>query len=46
MVLELAVAAGCEAIVSYNKRDFVGAARFGLRVLTPKEFQTEIGVLR
>ncbi|MEE8586891.1 MAG: putative toxin-antitoxin system toxin component, PIN family [Acidobacteriota bacterium] len=46
MVLELAVAAGCEAIVSYNKRDFGGVGRFGVRVCDPKEFLTEIGALR
>jgi predicted nucleic acid-binding protein len=34
-ILELAVAAGCEAIVTHNVRDFVSASRFRLRVLTP-----------
>jgi putative PIN family toxin of toxin-antitoxin system len=38
MVLELAVAAGCEAIVTFNARDFVGAERLGLRVDTPGGF--------
>lgn len=46
MVLELAVAAGCEAIVTYNGRDFDGAEEFGVRICNPKEFLTEIGVLR
>jgi predicted nucleic acid-binding protein len=32
MVLELAVAAGCESIVSYNRRDFKAAERFGIQV--------------
>jgi predicted nucleic acid-binding protein len=45
MVLELAIAAGCDAIVSYNKRDFAGAGRFGVRVCDPKEFLTQIGAL-
>lgn len=45
-VLEVAVAAGCEAIVTYNKRDFKGIERFGLRVLDPREFLSEIGVIR
>lgn len=45
MVLELAVAANCDFIVTYNKRDFRGAERFGLRVVTPKEFLKEIGEL-
>jgi predicted nucleic acid-binding protein len=44
MVLELAVAAGCEFIVTLNQRDFTGIERFGLRTLTPREFLREIGV--
>ncbi len=46
MVLELAVSAGCEAIVTFNRRDFAPAAKFGIRVLTPREFLDEIGALR
>lgn len=38
MVLELAVAAGCTAIVSFNGKDFDGVEQFGLEVLTPHEF--------
>ena len=45
MVLELAVSAGCEIIVTYNKRDFAGVEPFGLRVLTAQEFLQEIGEL-
>ena len=45
MVLELAVAAGCYAIVTFNQRDFRGAEAFGLKVMTPKEFLQELGVL-
>ena len=45
MVLELAVAANCEFIVTYNRRDFQGAERFGLQVITPKEFLQKIGAL-
>jgi putative PIN family toxin of toxin-antitoxin system len=37
-VLELAVAAACEAIVTHNVRDFGGARPFGVQVLTPSEF--------
>jgi predicted nucleic acid-binding protein len=43
MVLELAVESRCGIIVSYNKRDFAGIEKFGLRVLTPREFLEEIG---
>ncbi len=37
-VLELAVAAKCDYIVTYNKRDFSGAASFGVGVVTAAEF--------
>jgi predicted nucleic acid-binding protein len=37
-ILELAVAAGCNAIVTHNVRDFAGARRLGMRVLTPSVF--------
>lgn len=43
MVLELAVSAQCECIVTYNQRHLRAAERFGIRVLTPKEFLEEIG---
>jgi hypothetical protein len=38
MVLEAAVNAGCDAIVTHNLRDFAGAAEFGVRALTPAQF--------
>ena len=37
-VLELAVAANCDAIVTHNVRDFVGAKKFKPQVLTPSAF--------
>jgi putative PIN family toxin of toxin-antitoxin system len=37
LVLEVAVNGECEAIVTFNARDFQGAERFGLAVLTPAE---------
>src|SRR5258708_6166060 len=43
MVLELAVAAGCDAIVTHNRRHFRGVHLFGIRVLSPAEFLGEIG---
>jgi putative PIN family toxin of toxin-antitoxin system len=45
LVLEVAVAAGCSAIITHNRRDFAGAARFGIRILTPAAFLKQIGVL-
>jgi predicted nucleic acid-binding protein len=43
MVLELAVAAGCDAIVTYNRRHFRGVRSFGIRLLSPAELLNEIG---
>ena len=43
MVLEAAVAGRCSAIVSYNKKDFAGAERFSIKVVTPQEFLKFIG---
>ncbi len=43
MVLELAVAGGCNAIITFNKSDFVEAHGFGIRILAPTEFLKEIG---
>jgi putative PIN family toxin of toxin-antitoxin system len=45
MVLELAVAAQCEAIVTFNKRDFDGAGEFGVRVIGPVDLLREIGAI-
>ncbi len=46
MVLELAVAAQCDWIVTFNKRDFVGAEQFGIQIATPREFLWTIGGLK
>jgi len=45
MVLELAVAARCDSIVTYNHRDFRGAEKFGIRVVDARKFLQEIGEL-
>jgi len=45
LVLEVAVAAGCNSIITFNKRDFRGIDKFGLRVLSPKELLIEIGAI-
>jgi len=41
-VLELAVAGQCDAIVTYNRRDFRGAERFGIGIVSPPEFLLEL----
>jgi putative PIN family toxin of toxin-antitoxin system len=38
LVLELAVTAGCEYIVTHNIRDFKNLDKFGIQAITPKEF--------
>ncbi|WP_434684161.1 putative toxin-antitoxin system toxin component, PIN family [Pseudanabaena minima] len=43
MVLELAVKARCESIITYNTRDFAGVEQFGLKTLEPSEFLRLIG---
>jgi putative PIN family toxin of toxin-antitoxin system len=45
-LLELAVAAGAEAIVTYNKKDFRDVeSTFGIRIETALEFLQEKGVM-
>lgn len=45
MILELAVAAECEAIVTYNKKDFLGVEAFGINLLTPADLLRHLGVV-
>jgi putative PIN family toxin of toxin-antitoxin system len=45
MVLELAVRAGCDYIVTYNISDFAGAEQFGIQIVTPAAFLKRIGEL-
>jgi len=45
LILEAAVACGAEWIVTHNVRDLaIGAARFGVEVLTPGEALRRLGV--
>lgn len=37
-ILELAVESGCDFIITYNVRDFAGAEKFGIEVVTPQQF--------
>ena len=43
MVLEVAVCGGCEAIVTYNIRDFRGCGGFGVKAIRPQKFLSMIG---
>lgn len=38
LVLELAVSANCEYILTHNIKDFKGTEKFGIKAVTPKEF--------
>ncbi len=42
MVLELAVAAGADRIVTFNTRDFAGSESFGVRAVTPRVLLDEL----
>jgi putative PIN family toxin of toxin-antitoxin system len=44
MVLELAMAAQADRIVTFNVRHFIEAERFGVTVCTPAEFCAELGI--
>lgn len=43
MVLEVAVTAGVDFIVTHNTKDFVGSERFGVRAVTPGWFIKNYG---
>ena len=45
MVLELAVTANCEYIITYNLEDYKGSDKFGVKAINPKEFLQMIGEL-
>jgi len=42
-VLELAVESRCDFIITYNTKDFAGAEKFGLEVVTPLQFLRKLG---
>ncbi|MBE6353442.1 hypothetical protein [Treponema sp.] len=41
---ELAINAGAETIVTFNKKDFQEAETLGIKIKTPKEFLEEMEV--
>jgi putative PIN family toxin of toxin-antitoxin system len=46
-VLELAVAAEAEVIITYNKKDFEGVKKdFGIEILTPCEYLKQMEVIK
>lgn len=46
MLLELALVAGCDYIVTFNTRDFTGVEQFGVEVITPGDFLRQIGEVK
>jgi putative PIN family toxin of toxin-antitoxin system len=46
LLLELAVAARCRSIVTFNRRHFVGADKFGVSAVAPGPFLSRLGVLK
>ena len=42
-ILELAVESRADFLLTFNARDFTGAERFGIRVISPREFLAIIG---
>lgn len=45
LLLELAVAARCQSIITFNRRDFVGADKFAISVVEPGPFLSGLGAL-
>jgi putative PIN family toxin of toxin-antitoxin system len=45
MILDLAVRANCQHIITYNTRDFSGDNKFGIKALTAQEFLKTIEVI-
>ncbi len=43
-VLELAINAGAETVVTFNKKDFLEAESLGIKIKSPKEFLEEMEV--
>ncbi len=46
MILDLAIAANAEYIITYNLRDFRDVGRFGIKAITPFEFLQILGDIK
>ncbi len=46
LVLEVAVESQSEYIITFNQKDFKGVEKFGIKIVTPKEFLIERGLLQ
>ena len=46
LVLELAVAAGCGLLVTFNTKDFAGTERLGVEPVRPAEALRRLGAFR
>lgn len=46
LILELAVAAKADYIITYNVKDFFNVEKFGIKTLIPKEFLQLIGEIK
>ena len=44
ILVELAVAGGCDRIITFNKRDLIDILKIGIKLQTPKEFLDEMEV--
>ena len=42
LILEVAVVGGYDSIVTFNIKDFKRSERFGIRILSPREFLAEL----
>jgi putative PIN family toxin of toxin-antitoxin system len=42
-ILELAVRAGAEYIITYNPKDFASASDFGIKLISPRDFLNVVG---
>lgn len=42
-VAELAINAQVDAVITYNVKDFIGIKKFGINIITPKEFLDLLG---